>query len=230
MKKFAFTLTEVFSPHCVEYRKSAFTLAEVLITLGIIGIVASMTIPGLITNYQKHYTVNALKQAYTTLYQAIELANQELEPLEVWSDTEFRNTYLLPYLKNATAFNSNPYKKQILWRDNSGTTSCCIDGLDKNCIESSQGYYYCLKNNYQDIWIDLNGSKGPNRLGRDLFLASIVKNKSLNKYELEFYSWYIYKTANTKYYQHCNKTSGNNSACGLKILKDGWQIKDDYPW
>ncbi len=32
---------------------SAFTLAEVLITLAIIGIVAALTIPTLISNYQK---------------------------------------------------------------------------------------------------------------------------------------------------------------------------------
>ena len=35
----------------------AFTLAEILITLGIIGVVAAMTIPTLITNYQKKQTV-----------------------------------------------------------------------------------------------------------------------------------------------------------------------------
>lgn len=33
--------------------KPAFTLAEVLITLGVIGVVAAMTMPVLIQNYQK---------------------------------------------------------------------------------------------------------------------------------------------------------------------------------
>ena len=42
--------------------KKAFTLAEVLITLGIIGIVAAMTIPTLITNYQKNITITRLKE------------------------------------------------------------------------------------------------------------------------------------------------------------------------
>ena len=41
----------------------AFTLSEVLITLGIIGIVAAMTLPALIGNYQKHVTVNKLKKS-----------------------------------------------------------------------------------------------------------------------------------------------------------------------
>lgn len=47
--------------------KKAFTLAEVLITLGIIGVVAAITIPGLITKYQKLATVVKLKKVYSQL-------------------------------------------------------------------------------------------------------------------------------------------------------------------
>lgn len=41
----------------------AFTLAEVLITLGVIGVVAAMTLPTLIQNYQEQEYVNKLKKA-----------------------------------------------------------------------------------------------------------------------------------------------------------------------
>ena len=51
--------------------KFAFTLAEVLITLGIIGIVSAMTIPTLINNYQKKVTVTRLQQTYSMLNQAL---------------------------------------------------------------------------------------------------------------------------------------------------------------
>lgn len=47
----------------------AFTLAEVLIVIGIIGIVAQMTIPTLVQNYQKTQYVSGLKKAYTSLQQ-----------------------------------------------------------------------------------------------------------------------------------------------------------------
>ena len=50
---------------------AAFTLAEILITLGIIGVVAAMTIPSIIIDYQKKHTVEALKKAYSTLDQAL---------------------------------------------------------------------------------------------------------------------------------------------------------------
>lgn len=52
-------------------RHRAFTLAEVLITLGIIGVVAAMTIPNLVKDYQKTQYVTALKKAYATTNQAL---------------------------------------------------------------------------------------------------------------------------------------------------------------
>lgn len=52
-------------------RKKAFTLAEVLITLGIIGIVAEITIPGLILSTQKQEFATALKKVYSVMNQAL---------------------------------------------------------------------------------------------------------------------------------------------------------------
>ena len=56
--------------------KSAFTLAETLITLGIIGIVAAITIPNLIHTYQEKQTVAKLKETYSILQQAIRTAEE----------------------------------------------------------------------------------------------------------------------------------------------------------
>ncbi|MCI1273128.1 MAG: type II secretion system GspH family protein [Clostridiaceae bacterium] len=50
---------------------SAFTLAEVLITLGIIGVVAALTMPSLIANYRKQVIITQLKKTYSTLSQAM---------------------------------------------------------------------------------------------------------------------------------------------------------------
>ena len=55
-----------------------FTLAEVLITLGIIGIVATLTIPSLINNYQKKQTVTKLQKAISVLNQAYKLAYDDV--------------------------------------------------------------------------------------------------------------------------------------------------------
>ena len=53
------------------HKRSAFTLAEVLITLGIIGIVAALTMPSLIANYQEKVLVAAAKRSYSTLENAL---------------------------------------------------------------------------------------------------------------------------------------------------------------
>src|SRR5574344_2035276 len=61
-----------------DMKKFAFTLAEVLIVLGIIGVVAAMTIPTLINNYQVSQYESALKHTYSTLiagFKQIELNN-----------------------------------------------------------------------------------------------------------------------------------------------------------
>ena len=65
-------------------KKAAFTLAEVLITLGIIGVVAAMTIPTLIANYQEKATVSKAKQAYSLVAQAYQLAKVENGELSQW--------------------------------------------------------------------------------------------------------------------------------------------------
>ena len=58
-------------------RKAAFTLAEVLITLGIIGVVAAMTLPTLIQNYKVKQTVTQLKKINSQLSQAYTLIREE---------------------------------------------------------------------------------------------------------------------------------------------------------
>ena len=54
-------------------RRIAFTLAEVLITLGIIGIVSAMTIPTLVKNYKKKVLLNKIKVAHSQIVNAINL-------------------------------------------------------------------------------------------------------------------------------------------------------------
>ena len=86
-KKAAFTLAEgaTHVDMSDNIRRVAFTLAEVLITLGIIGVVAAMTIPTLIANYQEKQTVTALKKAYSTLSQAYKMATVENGVGSKWS-------------------------------------------------------------------------------------------------------------------------------------------------
>ena len=78
-------------------RKGAFTLAEVLITLGIIGVVAALTLPSLIQKYQDQVLENQLKKMYSTISQGIQKAMAD-DGVSKFSDTEL--------------FQSCPYSEQ----------------------------------------------------------------------------------------------------------------------
>ena len=83
----AFTLAEVFSPYYNSPRKVAFTLAEVLITLGIIGVVAAMTLPTLVANYKEKQRVTQLKKSYSILQQAYLRAVEKHGEAQYWDLT-----------------------------------------------------------------------------------------------------------------------------------------------
>ena len=69
-------------------KKAAFTLAEVLITLGIIGVVAAMTLPSLIQNYHEKQRVTQLKKAYSVMQNAFLMAQEEYGDVTDWGLTK----------------------------------------------------------------------------------------------------------------------------------------------
>ena len=68
----------------INKNKNGFTLAEVLITLGIIGVIAALVIPGLIENTEKRQTVEKLKKVYSTISQAASLAQESNGDMNSW--------------------------------------------------------------------------------------------------------------------------------------------------
>ena len=91
------------------YFKQAFTLSEVLITLGIIGIIAAMTLPSVIADARKKSTAAHLKKFYNTINNAVQFAIAENGDVENWMGTpadltyeenlDFLKKYFLPYIK-----------------------------------------------------------------------------------------------------------------------------------
>lgn len=73
-------------------KRAAFTLAEVLITLGIIGVVAALTIPALISNYQKHVWVAQLKKDVNFVLNTFNKIKQEEGADSLKHTTYYRNT------------------------------------------------------------------------------------------------------------------------------------------
>lgn len=91
-----------------KYTYKGFTLSEVLITLGIIGIVAALTIPTLISKYREKATITKVKESYSMLAQAYQFAVNENGSPDSWKfgsgmydavSHQKAANYLKPYLK-----------------------------------------------------------------------------------------------------------------------------------
>ena len=225
--------------------KAAFTLAEVLITLGIIGVVAAMTLPVIVGEYQKQVTVVHLKKFYTTINQALrrsEVDNGEYKYWQIGDDigaSAYFDKYWKPYLRGVTIcktylecnYTSNqPFSDingtkagAVLISETSRTTIKLPDGTVVINFTSMGGTADEEGNLVDDhissaLYVDINGGKGPNRFGKDVFVY--IRNESgiINPYLINL------KDISTR----CNRQTGDG--CAAKIMKDGWRIADDYPW
>ncbi len=233
-------------PTLLSSPNAAFTLAEVLITLGIIGVVAAMTMPSLIANYQKKQVAAQLKKAYSTFAQALVLSQYENGNSSEWNLTEqgssyddnlkYFETYWKPYLKvikvcknmKECGYDINGYaelnnKNSYLYYGQESNVPGFIYG------DGTYAYIrpYSLAPDYvpeiQLLSVDTNGPSRPNIIGRDVFqfeidtsrgvISAYGSNEDCTKEK-------IYNSNDTQYAR----------TCGGKIMSDGWEILDDYPW
>lgn len=169
--------------------KKAFTLAEVLITLGIIGVVAAITIPGLMENVRNRDLQAQLKKTYSEWNQiSMQFMNDNEQSIPDYTSENGVNALIneLPkYLKGMGKFsdwthadkdenNSNtgamPYPIYTL-RGSRSKISCDTSGF-RNDIS---GKYILFDDapragrNGPRLCIDLNGDKRPNKIGIDIF-------------------------------------------------------------
>ncbi|GBF23270.1 putative pseudopilin GspG-like [Candidatus Gastranaerophilus sp. (ex Termes propinquus)] len=83
--------------------KGAFTLAEVLITLAVVGIVAASTIPAVVTKLTRQEYVTKLQKAHNTLVSVVRAAEKDHGPMQYWNHGQgsdgFFNMYFKPYLE-----------------------------------------------------------------------------------------------------------------------------------
>ena len=79
---FTYLLIHLFTSR----KRVAFTMAEILITLAVIGIVAAMTIPNLVQSYKKKIVETKLIKIYSTMNQAIKLSSVDNGSPETWDN------------------------------------------------------------------------------------------------------------------------------------------------
>jgi len=221
-------------------KKCAFTLAEVLITLGIIGVVAAITIPNMITNYQKKITVNKLKKVYSELQQAVRLSVAENGDTLNWeygenssieNSAEFAQKYFLPYLKVlkfcATDTTGDCEFHAKFLNGNSADNHASVSDTTKIFLMNGSELLIKITNPSLArayITVDINGTEKPNIYGKDIFAMEFWDGQPIFRWQGTDREVLLDEQT-----QSCNKKSKGLN-CGELIRHDGWTISKDYPW
>ena len=201
-------------------KKVAFTLAEILVTLGIIGVVAAFTLPILIKNYQMKSFEVAFKKQYSVLNNAINYiqlnnnlsecyvsvitVNYQGRPTDMYSGrnsdcvalkNELISNLKLTPINRYSGFTSISkvradggvmingsvdYDTALKWSSN---FYLLPDGAVVMFPNSDSSYFH---NNL--IFIDVNGAKGPNRWGYDVFCLTLVSKNGILRLSDEYAS------------------------------------------
>ena len=174
--------------------KKGFTLAEVLITLGIIGVVSAITIPSVVNKVQEQRRINKLKKTYSILSQAYQRILSEEGNYEYWLDV----TKTKQQQAEIIAGKFKPYLK--IMKDCAFQTGCLKDDYVKSLSGVNYQNYNRNENEYKlilsdgvslmfysqpilntgfvgNIKIAIDGIQNTHVWGKDFFLIFIFKNK-----------------------------------------------------
>jgi len=235
-----------------EKLKYGFTLAEVLITLLVIGVVASMVIPALIQDSQKAETVVQVKKYQSILSQVVINIRNDYgsilnSPLN--SNGDYVNGWkeIKPYLNLTkdcgTAIGQDCWANGMYKRLN-GTNWADFNNyyvLGRGVMADGSSIDYEARTNCNvnfsinnleplnsvcgDFIIDVNGHKPPNQAGRDVFSWHVTRNGNIypdGSFDDKFGG--CDPTSNDITYD-ANGAPGWGAGCTAKIIKEG---KIDY--
>lgn len=220
--------------------KKGFTLAEMLIVISIIGIVAETTIPTLINDFQKQVTVTTLKETYSILAQVVQMSSIDNgQPTSWdWSGTSYTDAgttpmvkkYILPYLKVLKDcgydWKGECVAPKSYYTDGAENVQAGYQIILANGVHLT----FLLEPNLLDIFVDLNGSQKPNRWGKDIFVFNIFNDTGLNP--RNYGHGFTREGLLTDGDWGCSKATGwmKGFFCAELIMTDGWRIGDGYPW
>lgn len=205
-------------------KKTGFTLAEVLVTLSIIGVVAATTLPSINSNVQKAQIGPILAKAVNTLENANRLALQEYET----TNLETAAKCIKEEFGNATPSADSGNYIDILYKyvsgsmGSSGQSYRSKDGLDYtvayNTTTGSSGLTNKYHNKAYEVSIDINGDKKPNVDGEDRYNVLVDLGGTVIPVGGKEYAAYANTTETT-----CSQ-SNLSANCTGNIADNGWKV------
>lgn len=215
--------------------KKGFTLAEVLITLGIIGVIASLSLPAIQSNVLKQALSTQITKVYSQITNALNLYMTQ-EDLNKLSESDFNsNDFVKEYLQvnyecNGISDNSCfAQSYDTVKRGNLKTKEELLEGI----IPEDQGIYV-LKDgtvfsiSHDTLTFDVNNTNGPNIIGYDFFSINIGEDGSLAAIDNKKYSTLQEreKYVNTLYDNCKSGECSTGIGCFLHLMRN--RYKFDY--
>ncbi len=219
----------------------AFTLAEVLISLGIIGIVAAMTMPALIANHQKKVVSTKLKNFYSTMQNALNFATLDYDEMRYWEFptkqndgaqmSEFATTYIFPYLQGVKQCNESENSGCFFYANKIFDQGLPVVYIfnDGSCFGMNIGGAGVGMGAIH-IYYDYNCMQKPNKYGKDVFDFIIRWLGDEYVFKAGGASTLNMKTREELLNFCKNAQDHARGECSALIQFDNWEIKDDYPW
>ena len=231
--------TSRFTLHTSLKKQVAFTLAEVLITLGIIGVVAALTMPSLIANHTRSVVEARLEKFYSSINQAIRMAELDYGPRETWFEDNndpalqeaWIKKYIIPYMNVVktdairvrgadffTIYFSDGSAVSIV--DSNGRDWHFFPGDPERCVSSSPSRHYkdyigrCAFAFYYNP-VPKSSGDGFAQWNFEPYMASWDGKEN----SLKNHSTY-----------GCNENSRWPAFCTRWIQYNGWKIPKDYPF
>ncbi len=233
---------------------NGFTLAEVLVTLGIIGVVSAMTIPTLMQNHQRKVYVTQLHKVYNVVQQALLQYRTDRNAIDIKeagltskaSMSEFFHKYF-KVIQDCDKGVADPCFADD-YKNINGNSVTDINGNDWHggaCAVIADGSAICLDSpvftgaSFEDgrtvtagnVFVDVNGKQGPNIVGRDAFILAIFSDGVLDT---------VHADAICRTQGECNggsiedtrlignacedSVSTGDHVCFGKILNDNWEM------